>query len=101
MALVSLFSGCGGMDLGFIRAGFNVVYANDFDKYAVQSYAHNIGNHIVHADISEIDVLDIPQHNILIGGFPCQPFSMMGAQQGFLDQVRGTLFFDVACIREC
>lgn len=100
MALVSLFSGCGGMDLGFRQAGFNIVYANDNDRYAVESYRHNLGDHIVLGDISEIDVQDIPEHNILIGGFPCQPFSMMGAQEGFLDEVRGTLFFDVARIIE-
>ena len=95
---VSLFSGCGGLDLGFINAGFNIIYANDFDKYAVQSYSHNIGDHIIEGDLSEIDPNDIPTHDVLIGGFPCQPFSMMGRKQGFLDDVRGTLFFDVARI---
>ncbi|TQR11646.1 DNA cytosine methyltransferase [Psychrobacillus soli] len=95
---VSLFSGCGGLDLGFINAGFNIIYANDFDKYAVQSYAHNIGDHIIEGDLSQIDAKDIPTHDVLIGGFPCQPFSMMGSKQGFLDDVRGTLFFDVARI---
>lgn len=100
MALVSLFSGCGGMDLGFMKAGFKVVYANDFDKYAVETYKNNFGEHISNQNISEVDVNDIPPHNILIGGFPCQPFSMMGNQKGFLDGVRGTLFFDVARIIE-
>lgn len=98
MSLASLFSGCGGLDLGFINAGFNIVYANDFDKYAVQSYRHNLGNHIHLGDITEIQPESIPEHNILIGGFPCQPFSMMGQQRGFLDGVRGTLFFNVAQI---
>lgn len=96
MSLVSLFSGCGGLDLGFKKAGFDIVYANDIDKYAVKSYEHNIGKHIELKDITQVIPSEIPNHNILIGGFPCQPFSMMGQQKGFLDDVRGTLFFNVA-----
>lgn len=90
---VSLFSGAGGLDLGFLNAGFNIVWSNDFDKYAVQSYRANIGEHIVEGDITEIWD-QIPQHEVLIGGFPCQPFSMMGHQRGFDDE-RGTLFFTI------
>lgn len=100
MTTVSLFSGCGGMDLGFQQAGFNIVFANDFDKYAAQSYRHNFGEHMIEGDISQIHEFEIPQHRVLIGGFPCQPFSMMGQKQGFLDNVRGTLFFEVARIIE-
>ncbi|MZQ74733.1 MAG: DNA (cytosine-5-)-methyltransferase [Peptoclostridium sp.] len=94
MDAVSLFSGCGGLDLGFARAGFNIVWANDFDKFAVKTYKENFGEHIVHNDINEIELDSIPRHDILIGGFPCQPFSMMGNEMGF-DDARGTLFFRV------
>ena len=94
LKVASLFSGCGGMDLGFINAGFDIVYANDFDKFAVQSYKENFGDHIELAPIEEISEQSIPAHDVLIGGFPCQPFSMMGDQLGFAD-TRGTLFHEI------
>lgn len=97
--VVSLFSGCGGLDLGFIKAGFDIVWANDSDKYAVQTYKENIGDHIILDNIEDIEIDSIPEHDILIGGFPCQPFSMMGGQLGFED-TRGTLFFHIAKIIE-
>lgn len=95
MDVVSLFSGIGGLDIGFLDAGYNIVWANDFDKYAVQTYRANFGDHIVLGDINEIPLEDIPQHDVMIGGFPCQPFSMMGEMRGFED-TRGTLFFRIA-----
>lgn len=98
MTVVSLFSGCGGMDLGFINAGYNITWANDFDKFAVQSYKHNIGNHIREGSIEHISIDDIPKHRVLLAGFPCQSFSMMGEQRGFLDKTRGTMFFEIAQI---
>lgn len=95
MRVISLFSGLGGLDKGFADVGFNIIWANDFDKYAVQTYRENFGSCIHPGDINEIPLDEIPDFDVLIGGFPCQPFSMMGGQKGFED-ARGTLFFRVA-----
>lgn len=94
MRVASLFCGCGGLDLGFHQAGYDIVWANDFDKYAVKTYNCNFPNPAICADLNEIDINTIPKHDVLIGGFPCQPFSMMGKEKGF-DDKRGTLFFRV------
>lgn len=96
--VVSLFSGIGGLDLGFMYSGFNVVWANDFDKYAVKTYKENVSHNIVCGDIVE-NMKYIPNHDILIGGFPCQPFSTLGLLKGFNDE-RGTLFFVIKKIIE-
>ncbi len=99
MDVVSLFSGIGGLDKGFSDAGYNIVWANDFDKYAVQTYEANYGQGLMHpGDINEYveNAAQIPAHHVLIGGFPCQPFSIMGEQRGFEDATRGTLFFSIA-----
>ena len=96
MNLVSLFSGIGGLDQGFIDAGYDVIWANDFDKYAAYTYSLNYPFDIMHCgDINKIPLEEIPDHDVLIGGFPCQPFSMMGSERGFED-TRGTLFFRIA-----
>ena len=92
--VISLFSGAGGLDLGFHRAGFHIVWANDFDKYAVQTYKENFKNPIVCDDINNIDFSTLPKADIVIGGFPCQPFSIMGKERGFED-TRGTVFFTI------
>lgn len=91
---VSLFSGIGGFDLGFMYAGFNIVWANDFEKYACQTYKQNVSKNIVCGDI-RVEKENIPEHDVLIGGFPCQPFSTLGKLKGFDDEERGTLFFEI------
>ena len=80
MKTVSLYSGAGGLDIGFKKAGFDVIWANDFDKYACESYAKNIGNHIRCGDINQyLDELPKPQDvDLVIGGPPCQGFSVAG-----------------------
>lgn len=89
--VISLFAGIGGFDLGFSNAGFNVIWANDFDKYACETYKANVSTNIVCDDIrNQLD--NIPDHDILVGGFPCQPFSTLGKLKGFNDD-RGTMFF--------
>lgn len=93
--LVSLFSGCGGMDLGFSHAGFSIVYANDFDPYASRVYEKNIGT-IDKRSILDIPVEDIPNCEILTAGFPCQPFSNAGNRKGVNDS-RGNLYKE--CLR--
>ena len=95
MKVVSLFSGIGGLDRGFIDAGFQVIWANDFDKYAVETYNANFKCLATLADINAYPFENIPDFDVLIGGFPCQPFSIMGTQLGFED-TRGTLFFRIA-----
>lgn len=96
-SVVSLFAGIGGFDIGFENAGFNVIWANDFDKYAVETYKANVGNHIVLGDIRKVKE-SIPPHDVLVGGFPCQPFSTLGKLKGFEDEERGTLFFEIKSI---
>lgn len=87
---VSLFSGAGGMDLGIINSGFDIIWANDFDSDAVETYKNNIGNHIVYGDIAEIDVHCIPGYvnelDLIIGGFPCQGFSIANKNRSIKDK---------------
>lgn len=99
MKTISLFSGAGGLDLGFEQAGFDVIWANDNDKFAVQTYNENFSTNAILGDINEIPLESIPLSDVLIGGFPCQPFSMMGGLRGFED-ARGTLFFRIVKIIE-
>lgn len=93
---ISLFAGIGGFDLAFSNAGFDMIWANDFDKFACQSFRVNIDTKLVEGDIREL-IDQIPEHEVLVGGFPCQPFSTLGKLKGFDDE-RGTLFFTIKSI---
>lgn len=85
--VVSLFSGCGGLDLGFINAGYEIVWANDFFPEAVETYKKNIGDHITLGDILQIPSSDIPdEFDILLGGFPCQGFSIANSKRSMEDE---------------
>lgn len=76
--VVSLFSGAGGLDLGFLNAGFKIIWANEIDKYSCSTYRKNIGDHIIESSIYELDYKNIPDCDVLIGGPPCQGFSVAG-----------------------
>ena len=104
---IDLFSGIGGMRLAFEAVGGKCLFSSEWDKNAQLTYADNFGD-VPHGDIRDIEASDIPDHDILVAGFPCQPFSLagvskknsLGRKHGFLDETQGTLFFDVARILE-
>ncbi|MFA7070460.1 MAG: DNA cytosine methyltransferase [Sulfurimonas sp.] len=96
---IDLFAGIGGIRLGFQQAfkdDIEFVFSSEIDKYAQQTYYANFGE-VPYGDITKIDEKDIPPHDIILAGFPCQAFSIAGLRKGFED-TRGTLFFDVARI---
>lgn len=102
---IDLFAGIGGMRIGFESAGGTCVYSNEWNKYCQQTYFANFGEQ-PEGDITQVDENVIPDHDILVAGFPCQPFSIAGVSKkkslgratGFEDKTQGTLFFDVCRI---
>lgn len=92
----SFFAGVGGIDLAFEQQGFKVVYANEIDKLACQTYEANFDVKIDNRDINYVKSSEIPNFDIMLAGFPCQAFSLAGYRQGFEDEKgRGTLFFEL------
>lgn len=100
MKVASLFSGIGGIDLGFQQAGFDIVWANEMDAAACRTYRYNFPNaNLVEGDIKRIRADSIPDFDVLTAGFPCQPFSIAGLQKGFKDR-DGNLFFEITRVIE-
>lgn len=93
---IDLFAGIGGVRLGFQQAGGGCVFSSEFDKHAQQTYKKNHGE-LPFGDITLIPAEDIPEHDVLLAGFPCQPFSHAGLKLG-IEDTRGTLFHDIANI---
>ena len=104
---IDLFAGIGGMRLAFEEAGGECVYSNEWNKFSQQTYMANFGD-MPDGDITQVNADDIPDHDVLVAGFPCQPFSIAGVSKknslgratGFADKTQGTLFFDVCRILE-
>lgn len=105
---IDLFAGIGGLRRGFEAIGGKCVFTSEWDKYSQQTYRANFpdDDHEINGDITKVEVTDIPVHDVLLAGFPCQPFSIAGVSKknalgrahGFADATQGTLFFDVARI---
>lgn len=102
---IDLFAGIGGLRLALESTGAECVYSNEWNKFSRKTYEANF-HEVPDDDITQVDAKDIPDHDILVGGFPCQPFSIAGVSKknslgratGFEDETQGTLFFDVCRI---
>lgn len=92
--VVGLFGGVGGIELGFEQAGFESIWANELDSKAAITYRKNHDHPLVVKSITEVDSVEVPHHDVLVGGFPCQAFSIAGYRKGFEDD-RGNVFFEV------
>ena len=96
MKCASFFAGVGGIDLGFEQAGFEVIYANEIDKHATETFSINHPSVIMdNRNIVDVTIEEIPDFDIMLAGFPCQAFSIAGYRKGFQDKGRGDLFFEL------
>lgn len=93
MRIISLFSGAGGLDLGLIKSGHQIVWANDHDPDCVETYRQNIGGHITLADIQKVKSRDLPDADVVVGGFPCQGFSCANMRRSRKDE-RNSLYLE-------
>ena len=94
---IELFAGIGGFGLALDRLGHQCIYVNEWDKYAAKVYETRFNRPVDTRDIKTVQTEEIPEHDLLVGGFPCQSFSIAGKRLGF-DDTRGTLFFEIARI---
>lgn len=100
MTITSLFSGAGGLDLGLIQAGNRVIWANDIDEDAVATYQTNIGSHIICKDIKDISLKEIPCADVVVGGFPCQGFSIANLKRNTSDERNQLYKFFYSIVKE-
>lgn len=94
MRVASFFAGVGGIDLAFKSCGFDIVWANEIDPDACLTYRLNFQSELIEGDIRKIKAKSIPDFDVMVGGFPCQAFSVAGYRRGFNDR-RGNLFFEL------
>src|SRR5699024_5819555 len=92
--VAGFFSGVGGIELGFQQAGFDIIWGNEHDPKAAETFRMNFSHELVESDIEELEREMIPNVDVVTAGFPCQAFSIAGYRKGFEDD-RGNLFFEV------